>query len=127
MNRNSRLQIINWTNVYKNYTDDITFLQDVFYEFKLEILNEIKELSNFILLQDYEKIYLISHKMKGTLFFYYCEESGDIMEDICFISKKGINDPSQEKILEIEILFDEFYKNFESVKYEIDSHLFKKK
>ena len=26
MNRKSRLQIINWTNVYNNYSDDITFM-----------------------------------------------------------------------------------------------------
>ena len=127
MNNNSRLKIINWKNVYENYGDNFSFLQDVFSELQIEIKNEIKELKEYIFIENYQKIYLSSHKIKGALCCFFCDESSYIIEDICIISKKGTTNPSKEKMIQIVILFDDFYKSYETLNYEIDSCLFKKK
>jgi hypothetical protein len=119
------LQIVNWKEVYHNYGYDLSFIQDVFSEIQLDVKMEITELIKYLILKDYEKIYLISHKIKGTLGVLYCEESSNIMNDICIISKKGINEPSKEIMFQIKLLFNEFQEKFQEIKCEIDLH-FKK-
>jgi len=127
MNSNSNLQIINWKEVYHNYGYDLSFIQDMFSEIQLEVKMEITALIKYIILKDYEKIYLISHKIKGTLGFLYCEESSNIMNHICIISKKGINEPSKEITFQIKLLFNEFQEKFQELKCEIDLHFKKNK
>ena len=121
MNNKSSLEIINWKEIFFNYGNNLELLQDIFYELQIEVKMETKELNKYICFKDYEKIYKISHKIKGTLSVLYCEESSDIMNKICIISNKAINEPSKEKMFQIKSLLDEFYKSLEKLNYIIEN------
>lgn len=119
---NKEKKIINWEKIYLNYENELSFLREIFFDLQNEIEIEIKDLKKNIDFENHEKIYNISHKIKGTLSNFYCEETCDIMSEINDISKERKLKNSNEKIYRIRIqyLFNDFCKKFEYVKKEID-------
>lgn len=106
---------------------------EIFGDLQNEIEIEIKELKKEINFENYKKIQNISHKIKGTLSNFYCEETSDIMCEINDLSKEGISYQSiqkyegvkysNEKIaisIKIQYLFFDFCEKFEYVKKEIE-------
>lgn len=124
-------KVVDWEKIYYNYgNDDIPFLIEIFIDLQNEIEMEIKELKKEINFVNYKKIQNISHKIKGTLSNFYCEETCDIMCEINDLSKEGISYQSiqkyegvkysNEKIHQIICLFFDFCEKFEYVKKEIE-------
>jgi len=129
---NKPKKVVDWEKIYYNYNygnDDIPFLIEIFGDLQNEIEMEIKELKKEINFENYKKIQNISHKIKGTLSNFYCEETCDIMCEINDLSKEGISYQSiqkyegvkysNEKIHQIQYLFFDFCEKFEYVKKEI--------
>ena len=117
---NKSKKVVDWEKIYENYGNELSFLREIVDELQIEIEVEIKELNKNIDFENYGKIYHISHKIKGSLSNFYCEETCDIMCEINNISREGKLKHSNEKIHEIKCLFFDFCEKFEYVKKEID-------
>ena len=102
-----KLKIIDW-NSFINEINDENFQNEIINDFLSDLEDSKFELKNAIHEKNFQKIKLVSHKIKGAASYLYCQNIYDISYNIQLNAEYAMKDNNNNYLEKIKLLYEDY-------------------
>lgn len=112
---------IDWTEAMEQVGGDEEFLKEVLQDLLKEADAAEIEMLEAIKKENFDEIMRSSHRIKGSASYLCCNALKEISQQLQFLGREGISNPSSNLLESIQKAYDIYVTNLKNLRLEIET------